>query len=65
MLVFVETNGTVLLPILEAPNVSYVVDWKAPSSLMEQEFNKQILGQLRENLDCVKIVVAKKICLCC
>ena len=23
-------------------------------------FNKQILGQLRENLDCVKIVVAKE-----
>lgn len=57
--VSVETNGSINIKeyIEEFPTVSYIVDYKSPSSNME---NKMILENFEvvRNIDCVKFVVS-------
>lgn len=55
---FIETNGTV--PVnTELPNVSHILDMKAPSSLHSDSFYLKNLKLMREK-DCLKLVISKE-----
>ncbi len=57
---YVETNGTIKIKNFSLPNLYYVVDWKAPSSLTEirADFCLDNLKYMRAKTDIIKCVVA-------
>jgi 7-carboxy-7-deazaguanine synthase len=55
---FIETNGSIPLPLTLPTNAHCVVDWKTPSSGFAESFALVNLERLRPGRDCIKFVVA-------
>jgi len=57
--VYIETNGTILLPDSPPENAHYVVDWKPPTAHADQPFREVNLRRIRPDRDTIKLVLAE------